>query len=126
MSFLELDKVVKSYSALTVIHGVSLKVEKGEFVVERGWTRALAAGAPVTVGLRPDGLAIRSDTPVLRVGVDFHENFGGQTQIYASGPQAASVAVVAHGRPTVTRGERLDIGLGAARAHLFDADGVAI
>jgi ABC-type sugar transport system ATPase subunit len=33
MSFLKLDKVMKRYGAATVIHGVSLEAEKGEFVV---------------------------------------------------------------------------------------------
>jgi lactose/L-arabinose transport system ATP-binding protein len=33
MSFLKLDKVVKRYGSIPVIHGVSLEAEKGEFVV---------------------------------------------------------------------------------------------
>jgi ABC-type sugar transport system ATPase subunit len=33
MSFLKLEKVVKRYGAATVVHGVSLAAEKGEFVV---------------------------------------------------------------------------------------------
>jgi multiple sugar transport system ATP-binding protein len=33
MSFLKLDKVVKRYGSVPVIHGVSLEAEKGEFVV---------------------------------------------------------------------------------------------
>ncbi len=33
MSFLSLDRVVKRFGAATVINGVSLSAEKGEFVV---------------------------------------------------------------------------------------------
>jgi lactose/L-arabinose transport system ATP-binding protein len=33
MSFLELEQVVKRFGALTVVDGVSLSAEKGEFVV---------------------------------------------------------------------------------------------
>jgi ABC-type sugar transport system ATPase subunit len=83
-------------------------------------------GASVTVGLRPDNLAIGANDPILDLTADFAENLGGQTQVYTTARDAPSIALVINGRPAIRRGDALRVGLGGGRVYLFDADGLAL
>ena len=82
----------------------SIRVQHPAFVggaldIARRANRPLAVGAPVAVGLRPENLALGGGPPLLRAAADFSENLGGHTQIYATIPEAPTLAVVAPGRP---------------------------
>jgi lactose/L-arabinose transport system ATP-binding protein len=86
----------------------------------------LEAGAPVTVGVRPDNLQISASQPILELTAELAENLGGATQIYASAPEAPGIALTIAGRPDVKPGDRLSVGLGSGRIYVFDKDGRAI
>jgi hypothetical protein len=58
--------------------------------------------------------------------VDFSENLGGATQIYASAPGAAGVTILAPGRPGVSPGDVVPVSLGSGRVYLFDEAGAAL
>jgi ABC-type sugar transport system ATPase subunit len=123
MNFLEAKVARSEADAIVVAHPAFVD---GEITVARAPKRALAPGAPVTVGLRPDSLAIAGGKPILKAAVDFSENLGGHTQIYASTPGGESVGVVVNGRPALSRGAALELSLAAGRVYLFDANGLAI
>ena len=88
--------------------------------------RTVGIGAEVTVGLRPEHLALGGATPLLALTADFAENLGGATQVYATAPGAPTITVVARGRPAITSGETLPVSLGSGHFYLFDAAGEAL
>src|SRR5439155_15801565 len=94
--------------------------------VERTPQRTMLQCAPVTVGLRPDNLAISGQDPNLNLTADFSENLGCHSQVHATAPYAPQIAILASGRPAIVRGGGLQVGLASGRVYLFDADGVAI
>eukprot|EP01037_Dinobryon_pediforme_P023399 gene23399-24833_t len=85
--------------------------------------RKVDIGATITVGLRPDNLAIGAAKPILQLPADFAETLGGSTQIYATAPGTPTLSILAPGRPATTRGDRLDVGLSSGRIYLFGAAG---
>ena len=80
----------------------------------------------MTVGLRPDSLAINSARPLLGLTCDFSESLGGHTQVYATAPDAPQIAFLVGGRPTIERGAAIEVGLASGRVYLFDSDGAAL
>jgi ABC-type sugar transport system ATPase subunit len=123
MNFLETKVASVTGKGLTLAHPA---FAGGVLDIGRPATRALEPGAPVTLGLRPDNLVIDGPKPLLDLTVDFTENLGGHTQVYATAPDAPSIAIVVNGRPALPQGAPLRVGLGSGRAYLFDADGVAL
>jgi ABC-type sugar transport system ATPase subunit len=83
-------------------------------------------GAKVSIGLRPEHLAIGAGAPLLELAADFSENLGGSTQIYATAPDTPPIVIAAPGRVTVARGDKLAVSLGAGRVYAFDEAGKAI
>ncbi len=88
--------------------------------------RKVDIGATITVGLRPDNLAIGAAKPILQLTADFAENLGGSTQIYATAPNTPTLSILAPGRPATSRGDRREVGLSSGRIYLFGADGLAL
>ena len=88
--------------------------------------RPVAAGDAVTIGLRPEHLSLGGAMPLLSVTVDFAENLGGSTQIYATAPDSPTITVMAGGRPAVSPGEALPVSLGSGHIYAFDAAGAAL
>jgi lactose/L-arabinose transport system ATP-binding protein len=123
MNFLDAKAVSADGGSITLAHPAFVG---GKLRVARAPLRKVAAHEIVTVGLRPDNLVIGSAQPILSGNVDFLENLGGQTQIYARAAGEATLVIVANGRPALARGEALAVGLGAGRVYLFDAQGAAL
>jgi ABC-type sugar transport system ATPase subunit len=123
MNFIEAKVAAVGEGVISVSHPAFVG---GLMKVARELRRPLSAGAAVTVGLRPDNLALGGDKPILEAVADFSENLGGQTQVYANAPEAPTLAVVVAGRPGIARGAALQLSLASGRVYLFDADGVAI
>jgi lactose/L-arabinose transport system ATP-binding protein len=123
MNFIEAKIGAVADHAITLCHHAFVG---GTITVERAPQRPVSPGASVTVGLRPDNLAIGGPNPILRLTADFSENLGGHTQIYATAPDTSQIVIVASGRPAIVRGAGLQVGLGSGRVYLFDGDGVAI
>jgi ABC-type sugar transport system ATPase subunit len=92
--------------------------------------RAVAPGSPVMLGFRPEHLVIGGPGGLCELTVDFSENLGGATQVYAStgaaNGAAAGMTILAPGRPGVAPGDKVPVSLGAGRVYLFDAAGAAL
>ncbi len=123
MNFIEGKAVESGERSITVAHPA---FAGGKLTVERALKRPVLPGADVTVGLRPDSLALGAAKPILNLTCDFSESLGGHTQIYATAPNAPQIAFLVGGRPTLERGSPLAVGLGSGRVYLFDGDGVAL
>ena len=123
MNFIEAKALETRERSITVAHPAFVG---GKLTIERAPKRAVAAGAGVTVGLRPDSLALSAARPLLSLTCDFSESLGGHTQIYATAPDAPQIAFLANGRPAIERGSAIEVGLGSGRVYLFDSDGSAL
>ncbi|MFO1150637.1 MAG: sn-glycerol-3-phosphate ABC transporter ATP-binding protein UgpC [Alsobacter sp.] len=98
----------------------------GSYAIPHAAGRRPASGEPITVGLRPENLQLGGARPILELAADVSENLGGATQIYASAPDGAALTLLAPGRPSLTRGEKLPVALGSGRVYLFDQSGAAL
>ena len=124
MNFIEAKVAAVSDHAISVSHAA---FAGGILIIGRAPESALAAGRPVTVGLRPDNLVIGGPDPILNLTADFSENLGGHTQVYATAPDAPQITILAQGRPAIRRGAALPVGLASGQIYLFDAaSGIAI
>ena len=123
MNFIEAKAVQAGEGSITVAHPAFVG---GKLTIDRAPKRAVAAGARVTVGLRPDSLALGAGKPLLKLTCDFSESLGGHTQIYATAPDAPHIAFLANGRPGIERGSAIQVGLGSGRVYLFDDEGAAL
>ncbi len=88
-------------------------------------SNTLRPGDIVTVGLRPEHIRIGTGHSMLNLTLDFAENLGGSTQVYARTP-AEQVTIVVNGRPDVTQGETISADIDHAHIYLFTADGKAL
>ncbi|WFU74769.1 sn-glycerol-3-phosphate ABC transporter ATP-binding protein UgpC [Bradyrhizobium sp. CB2312] len=124
MNFIEAKVAAVSDHAISVSHPA---FAGGTLSIGRAPKCALAAGTPVTVGLRPDNLVIGGPNPILNLTADFSENLGGHTQVYATAPDAPQITILVQGRPSIGRGAALPVGLASGQIYLFDAaSGIAI
>jgi lactose/L-arabinose transport system ATP-binding protein len=89
-------------------------------------SRSIQVGAPVTLGLRPESLELGSANPILELSADVSENLGGATQVYGRAPGGETVTILSQGRPNLSRGDKLPVGLGSGRIYLFDENGIAL
>ena len=123
MNFIPAKLATQSAGSITLSHPAFID---GQITLPLTPTRAIESGALITVGLRPDNLELGGPAPILSLKADFSENLGGATQIYASAPDGAALTVLANGRPSITSGTMLPIGLASGHAYLFDAEGLAL
>jgi ABC-type sugar transport system ATPase subunit len=95
-------------------------------------TRA-GKGSEVTVGIRPEHLVHVADPGAARAGqsrvrgeVVLVENLGESALIYVRLPEVDGLTLCrGEGTSLVKEGEVIELGLTAAAAHLFDAEGKA-
>ncbi|MET7246240.1 sn-glycerol-3-phosphate ABC transporter ATP-binding protein UgpC [Methylobacterium sp. EM32] len=93
----------------------------------RGGTEAgTKVGDRVTVGLRPEHLALDAAAPSLRARAELAENLGGSTQIYARPAEGDALSIVAPGRPAVAVGDELPLRIAPEQIYLFDEAGLAL
>ncbi|MTH76968.1 ABC transporter ATP-binding protein [Paracoccus aestuariivivens] len=85
---------------------------------------AVANGAELTLGIRPDDL--RPDPEGLPCRVDVVERLGNSTVLYLVAPGERQVCLVTDGTTRVLPGEKIGLGFDPAAAHLFTADGLAL
>ncbi len=86
---------------------------------------ALAPGASVTLGLRPEHLFLANDGP-LSGQVDVVEHLGVETLAYIKAVNGEMITVRADDLSPVAAGDRVSIALHPGRGSLFDAGGKAI
>src|SRR5918993_254106 len=123
---------------MNLLSGRVRAAEKGAIVVEHpafrtgvlnvphAASRPLQVGAPVTLGLRPENLELGSADPFLDLSADISENLGGTTQVHGRSPGGEMVTILAQGRPRLSPGDKLPVGLGSGRIYLFDESGKAL
>jgi len=103
---------------------IQVTLKDGTIVVLEGHGRTVAAGQPVTLGIRPEHLAPGEGG--LKATVKLAEYLGSETMFYAALADGSEIAVKADGLAKAAIGSTLDIGLNPVACHLFDANGVAI
>lgn len=86
-----------------------------------------SAGA-TTLGIRPEHITITEGSGVkfADVRVDLVENLGGQTVVYATTGDGQGLNIVLEGQRTVELGATVSAYLDPAKAHIFNAEGLAI
>ncbi|MDO8358766.1 MAG: sn-glycerol-3-phosphate ABC transporter ATP-binding protein UgpC [Devosia sp.] len=85
---------------------------------------AASPGASVTIGLRPEHLAIGGGVPLFEADVGVLERLGNETIAYldaAGSDEPVAVKVAAANEPKP--GTRVEVGMAGGVAHLFDTDG---
>ncbi len=88
-------------------------------------TGALTAGATVTLGVRPEHLAL-SETTGLPLAVELVERLGGESYLYGSSPGLPQITLKLDGQSGHQRGDTVFLALPSAQLHLFDETGRAI
>lgn len=86
----------------------------------------VAAGAKLTLGVRPEHLGTREGDASLRVGVDLVERLGHETILQATSKGGQAITGLLGGEVPVVLGETLDLHFAPVDAHLFGADGQAL
>ena len=97
----------------------------GKLSVNTPAASKVKVGDTVTIGLRPEHLDIAAPVPILALTLDFAENLGGATQLYASGV-GEPLIILAAGRPDIKTGEPIKVGIDPRHIYLFDAAGIAL
>jgi multiple sugar transport system ATP-binding protein len=96
-------------------------------VVELGRETALTTGAPVTLGIRPEHLALAGEGEAgLAMTVDLVERLGGESYLYGSAPGLPQITVRLDGQTSHGRGDHVALRFAPAHLHLFDAAGKAL
>ena len=119
--------------AMNVLQGVLRRGAQGAWVEAEGGARwplaeapALADGAAVAYGVRPEHLSIGPRDAALQGEVIVVEPTGAETELLLK-VGAAQVLVVVHGRTAAQPGERVGLAVDTAAVHLFDpASGKAL
>ncbi len=84
-------------------------------------------GDKLTMGLRPEQLVLDGERPIrLTLRGELSENLGGTSHLYGQTAAGDNVTVVFPGRRHLDKGETFSVGLTAAQAYLFDAEGRAL
>jgi lactose/L-arabinose transport system ATP-binding protein len=84
-----------------------------------------AAGAPVTLGIRPSQFVENGDA-ALPVTVDMMEHLGAETLIYARSAASDLVTIASQSRPDIRLGDTMTARFPSSGALLFGADGKRI
>ncbi len=83
-------------------------------------------GDEVTLGLRPEHLALADGPNRIALTADLSESLGGSTLIYGQTPAGETMTLETPGRKMLKKGEIFTAGFDAAQAYLFDKAGLAI
>jgi lactose/L-arabinose transport system ATP-binding protein len=86
-----------------------------------------AAGAPVTLGLRPEHIDVEGGAGArLQLTADLAESLGGSTLIYAQTSAGETITLDAPGWRELGKGQAFAAGFDAGNAYLFDSEGRAL
>ncbi|MGS1001095.1 ABC transporter ATP-binding protein [Burkholderia glumae] len=96
----------------------------------RALPRGMAAGTPLTVGIRPEHLAIGTgsapDAPSIVREVALVEQLGEAAYVHLDQPGGTSLLTKLPGQAALRRGERHALQLPVEHCHLFDETGAAL
>ena len=87
-----------------------------------------AVGDSVTLGVRPEHLAVGPDAAGATVALDVYvtEPLGGETILYGHIGDTQTLVVKVPGGVPARKGQRIPVHVAAAACHLFDESGVAL
>ncbi|KPF69692.1 sugar ABC transporter ATP-binding protein [Bosea sp. AAP35] len=88
-------------------------------------TGTLAPGASVTLGVRPEHLAL-AEGEGLPLTIDLVERLGGESYLYGASPGLPQITLKLDGQSAHQRSETVFLALPSAQLHLFDQTGQAI
>jgi ABC-type sugar transport system ATPase subunit len=95
--------------------------------VELGRETALTTGTSVTLGIRPEHIALAGEGEAgLAMTVDLVERLGGESYLYGSAPGLPQITVRLDGQTSHGRGDHVALRFQPAHLHLFDAAGKAL
>jgi ABC-type sugar transport system ATPase subunit len=87
---------------------------------------ALAPGASVTLGIRPEHIAIVPQEGMVTLTLDLLEQLGGETFFYASAPGLPQITLRQDGQVRLQRGDKIAVRFDPQHIHLFTEDGTAL
>ena len=102
-----------------------LMLGENELIFDRP-TSGLKAGATLTLGARPEHIAIVSEGGDLSLSIDLVEQLGGETFVYASTPGLPQITLRQDGQTRLKRGDTVAIRFAPGQLHLFDEAGTAV
>jgi multiple sugar transport system ATP-binding protein len=108
-------------------HEATLQLQSGESLRAAVDASALAAGASVTVGIRPEHVVMHGDAGQSLNGVvSIVERLGTTTYLYLERHGAQEFVAQAGADSTAKVGDRLPLGVPASALHVFDPRGDAL
>jgi multiple sugar transport system ATP-binding protein len=116
MNFLNASLVSATPDTATV------KLSSGETIQVKVNAQGVAAGSPVTIGVRPEDAFVGTATQHVFRAVQWQERLGESTYLYLdSGIVGAPWVIKAPGNSFAEPGQRVAVSLPAQHLHLFDA-----
>src|SRR6218665_1149602 len=107
--------------------GSTLTLANGSAIAQPPGLSAVTEGSRVTVGVRPEQLALgQAGQGTLDGRVEMIERLGSEAYAYLSVPQLGRVTVRCDGDVGSIEGTTVSVVLNPERIHVFDANGVAI
>ena len=107
-------------------HRVSVECAGGALLAGDVNPGALAVGAKVTLGIRPEFLAISTGDGGLRGAVDVVEHLGNLSLVYITLPTGEHVVAEARSDVNLGYGQTISLGAPSGTMHVFGPDGLAV
>jgi multiple sugar transport system ATP-binding protein len=106
--------------------GVGVDLPGGGRIVARVDPAAASAGAPVTLGIRPEHLTLGGGNAALSGRVEVVEQLGEAFLLHVRLPDRTLVTAKLPGDSSLPAGAEVQLGIDSALCHLFDAEGRAM
>ena len=120
-----------NFLAGTLVEGQSglarVRLASGEMLDALVDASSLTPGQPVTLGIRPEHVALGNSTQSIVRELQWQERLGESTFFFlGNGAGGESLVVKAPGQARAVHGQRVAIALPAAELHVFDERGLAL
>ena len=118
-------------ASVTAVSGETVTVELAgglQVSVPTGSNSSAKTGDQMTLGVRPEHLAVGAHNSVPTIDLDVYvtEPLGGETILYGHVGESQTLVVKAPGDAPVAKGTRVPVQIAPASCHLFDADDIAL
>ncbi len=102
---------------------IDVRLDSGLTVSTAVAGAAPAAGAKITLGVRPENIAVAGPDGAMLAGeVQIAEHLGGETFVYVNLAGGQSITVEIQGQAPVEAGERIGLDFADTAYHLFDSN----
>ncbi|KPF69233.1 hypothetical protein IP84_04765 [beta proteobacterium AAP99] len=106
-------------------HSAEVRVPSGERVRVAVDAHNARSGDAVTLGIRPEHIAVGAGENTFRAEVRFVESLGSATQMYCAAAGSEDMSCTLDGRTRLMQGQAVELGVPANACYLFDASGNA-